>query len=59
MLMRLLRELMRGHMIALAMGSRCGLVGVCGLVMKLCGAVVCTLRHIVFSSFRSMQIQNA
>jgi hypothetical protein len=51
MLVRLLRKLVRGEMVSLAMGGRGSLVRVGGKVVIFGGAIVWTLRH-VGSPFR-------
>ena len=48
--MGLLRKLMSGQMIALAMRSCGGFMGVRSFVVELGGSIVRTLRHDVFSS---------
>jgi hypothetical protein len=52
--MGLLRELMRGEVVSFAVSCSCGLVRVGGLVVKLCGSVVCALWHSIFSSLAWM-----
>jgi hypothetical protein len=44
-----LRKLMGRQMVSLTMGRRGRLVGMGSNVVELGGAIVCTLRHIVFS----------
>jgi len=48
--MGLLRKLMSGQVIALAMRRCGGFVGVRGFIVELGGSVVWALRHVIFSS---------
>jgi hypothetical protein len=40
---------MRRKVVAFAMRGGCGLMGMCGLIVKLSGSIVCTLRHCYLS----------